>query len=170
MAQMLWGAGRFMTYNKFDKSWPRVVSWLEALRENEAADSPVGTTGFCWGGKHVTVLCSGTKNAAGKNLVDAGFTGHPSRLDIPGDIDNIILPLSIAHASKDEGINEDQFKLLEAAMKKKQDLVDTEIFVYEGATHGFCVRADHTIDEGKHAVEAEDQAIKWFDRHFKIAS
>jgi dienelactone hydrolase len=158
-----------MMYNKFPKSWPRVVSWLEALHENEAANLPVGAAGFCWGGKHVTVLCSGTKNAAGKNLIDVGFTGHPSNLEIPGDLEKVILPLSIAHPSKDIGIKEEQFKVLDGILKKKED-VDTEVVVYDGATHGFCVRSDQYADEAKFAVEAEVQAINWFNKHFKIGS
>ena len=42
-----------------------------------------------------------------------------------------------------------------------------EVRVYEGAGHGFCVRADYVPgDQMRRAEEAEGQALGWFERHF----
>lgn len=46
-----------------------------------------------------------------------------------------------------------------------------EVRIYENSTHGFCVRAVMTDENvAKTAAEAEDQAINWFNTHFKLAS
>jgi len=127
---------------------------------------PIGAAGFCWGGKHTAVLCHGERSANSKILIDAGFTAHPSRLAIPGDIEKVKLPLSIAHAGDDAVLSMDQIRQVEGIFKKL-DGVSHEVVTYPGASHGFSVRADPTkVSEDKHADEAALQAINWFSQHF----
>lgn len=46
-----------------------------------------------------------------------------------------------------------------------------EVKIYYGASHGFCVRADLVLRDGeRQAVEAEEQALHWFNRHFAAVS
>jgi dienelactone hydrolase len=158
----------FKLANDFSKSWPKVTSFFEALR-NDAVDGklPVGAAGFCWGGKHTVNLCHGFKTGSGKNLIDAGFTAHPSGLNIPDEIEKVKLPLAVAHAEKDMNLKAAQYEVIKATLEGlKKEGVDSECVKYKGATHGFSVRADSTKDEAKQAMEAEEQAIKWFQSHF----
>ena len=73
--------------------------------------------------------------------------------------------------TKDQG--EQTKKLLE---QKTQEAAETGLRVrhefvwYEGARHGFAVRADKDDkDEARRGKKAESQAIKWFGRQFDIA-
>jgi dienelactone hydrolase len=158
----------FMNANKFPKSWPKVTSWLEALRNSPEAHLPIGAAGFCWGGKHTINLCHGIKTPRDHNLIDVGFTAHPSNLSIPEEIEKVRLPLAIAHAEKDMSLKMAQYEIIKETLEKlrKEEGVESECVVYEGATHGFSVRADESKDEAKQAAEAEEQAIKWFQTQF----
>ncbi len=154
-----------MYYNRLSITKPRVFDFFKALRDNEAADLPVGTAGFCWGGKLVTLLCQDSEKASnGKSLVDAGFTAHPSGLTLPNDVEAVQKPLSIANGTLDfqltmPGVNQIQ----EVFGKKEQGRY--EIVVYEGAKHGFAVRGNPKVErELKQGAEAEDQAIAWFTK------
>ncbi|KAK5998380.1 Hydrolase pyvD-like protein [Cladobotryum mycophilum] len=86
--------------NNPGKAMPRVKGFFEQLRKEEGETLPIGTAGFCWGGKYVVLLAQGLE-INGKPLIDAGFTGHPSLLSVPGDIQKITRPLSIAIGDKD---------------------------------------------------------------------
>lgn len=154
--------------NDYPKSWPKVSSWLEALRNSPEGDLPVGAAGFCWGGKHVVKLCSGFKTPSGRNLIDVGFTAHPSSLEVPGDIEKIRLPLAIAHAEKDMVFKPAQYETTKEilAKLKNEENVESECIQYDGATHGFAVRADDSKDEAKQAAAAEKQAVEWFAAQF----
>jgi dienelactone hydrolase len=165
---VLMSAIPFKTANDFPKSWPKVTSWLEALRKSPEGNLPVGAAGFCWGGKHTVNLCHGFKTGTGRNLIDAGFTAHPSSLDIPTEIEKVRLPLAIAHAEKDMALKAAQFETIKEVLEKlkKEESVESECIQYDGATHGFAVRADERKDEAKQAADAEEQAIKWFQTHF----
>ena len=155
-----------MLKNKFPISYPKVKDFFEALRAEEGSTLPVGAAGFCWGGKHTINLAHGEKSSSGKNLIDAGFTAHPSNLEIPAELEQVTLPLAIAHAEKDYTINAQKLQVIRETLEKLND-VDTEVVEYAGATHGFGVRANPTKDEGKQSIEAEEQAVRWFQKHFK---
>ncbi|EGR51757.1 uncharacterized protein TRIREDRAFT_33169, partial [Trichoderma reesei QM6a] len=81
----------FITYNWPSRAWPRVKGFFEQLRKEEGSSLPVGAAGFCWGGKQVILLAHGD-TIDGRPLIDAGFTGHPSLLSIPGDIEKLKVP------------------------------------------------------------------------------
>jgi len=144
---------------------PKVRSFLSAVRaENPAL--PVGTAGFCWGGQFAVLLAHGAE-VDGKPLIDASFTAHPSFLKIPGDIEKIKKPVSIAIGDKDFVLSAAQAKQTEGILKKLEG-VKTEIQHYAGAGHGFAVRADYNNDkQSAQAAEAEDQAVNFFTQCFK---
>lgn len=152
---------------------PRIHNFLKALRANEARDLPVGTAGFCWGGKWVVELCDDTiKTGDGKSLVDCGFTAHPSQLSIPGDIEKVKLPLSIAASEFDPVVTKDNVDTMKAvldgkAAKGKDQGIDHEVVWYAGAHHGFAVRANEKdMEEAERGKKAEKQAVDWYTRWF----
>ncbi|KAF9885832.1 hypothetical protein FE257_012304 [Aspergillus nanangensis] len=164
-----WAASAFIPFmflNRFGKSWPIVRSFFESVRQNEGARLPIGVAGFCWGGKHAIYLAHGAE-IDGKPLINASFTGHPSFLNVPGDIEKINIPVSLAVGDLDSVVTPVVAKEIEKILSGK----DGEVKIYVGAGHGFCVRADSVLsDASRQAAESEDQAIDWFTRHFAAIS
>jgi dienelactone hydrolase len=155
----------FILFNRFGISWPKVHSYFDALRCNEAKSLPLGAAGFCWGGKHIVNLAHGGFATNGMPLVDAVFTGHPSMLEIPGELEKVVKPLSIAIGDKDIILKPDELEKVKTALAGIE--AKSEVIVYEGAGHGFCVRADPKNEEVMvQSAKAEDQALKWFEVHF----
>ncbi|KAI3324190.1 dienelactone hydrolase family protein [Xylariaceae sp. AK1471] len=155
-----------IVFNRFGKTFPIVKNFMESLRRNEAAHLPIGVTGYCWGGKHVVLLAEGL-TIDGKPLMDAGFTAHPSALSLFGEIEKIAVPVSFALGEKDNMISPKQAKQLEEIVLAKPDGQKGECQVYPGYGHGFACRVDVKNDDPKGAVEAEDQALAWFEKHFE---
>jgi dienelactone hydrolase len=139
---------------------------MESLRRNEAAHLPVGATGYCWGGKHVVLLAEGYK-IDDKRLIDAGFTAHPSFLSLFVDIEKMTVPVSFALGDKDTMISPEQAKQLERIVMSKPDGQKGECRMYAGYGHGFACRVDIKNDDPKGAVEAEAQALAWFEKQFE---
>ena len=83
---------------------PKIASFLSSLKTKSHPDLPIGTAGFCWGGKWVTELCwDGEMNRTrdGAKVTCCGFTAHPSLLQYPGDVEKVRLPYSVAAAEND---------------------------------------------------------------------
>lgn len=158
----------FTFFNSPGKTYPGVKAFFEAVRSNEGSSLPVGAAGFCWGGKH-TVLLSMEPDVAGvKPLIDAGFTGHPSMLEIPVEIEKIRKPISFAIGEFDIAVKTPHIEQIKVVVDKQEEAYKGEVKVYPGAGHGFCVRADHILKESaSQASEAEDQCIEWFNKHFR---
>ncbi|KKK19291.1 hypothetical protein AOCH_000600 [Aspergillus ochraceoroseus] len=166
IAWAMYGMIPFIIHNRPGKSYPLVKSFFEALRRNEGARLPIGAAGFCWGGKHTVLLARGAE-INGESLINAGFTGHPSFLDIPGDIEKLKLPVSFALGELDSNIRMPQIQQIQQIMESKEG----EVKVYVGAGHGFCVRADMAADNvERQAVESEDQAVDFFNRYLTRVS
>lgn len=109
-----------------------------------------------------------TRGPAGKGLIDASFAAHPSNLAMPGDIDKVEKPLSIAVGDDDSVFPTKQSQQAQQILEKKSD-IRTELTFYPGARHGFAVRASRSVPDSKEtrqAEEAEKQAIKWFQTQF----
>ncbi|KAF3492409.1 Dienelactone hydrolase [Arthroderma uncinatum] len=80
VASIIYALAPFAYYNGFGSTGPVVNAFFKGVRDNEGAELPVYAAGFCWGGKHTVNLASGVETStSGKPLIDAGFTGHPSR-------------------------------------------------------------------------------------------
>lgn len=143
--------------------------FFEQLRKDEGATLSIGAAGFCWGGNHVVTLSQGHE-IDGKPLLDAGFTGHPSMLSLPSDIEKMTRPVSFALAASDAQISREQGEKLKAIVESKASPATGEATIYEGTGHGFCVRADIEKDDiAAQAAKSEDQCINWFNAHFKAA-
>lgn len=161
----------FIYYTRLSVTKPRIFNFFKAFRDNEAANLAVGVAGFCWGGKMVTLLCHDDEKASnGASLVDAGFTAHPSGLTLPGDIEAVEKPLSIANGTLD-------FQLTMPGVKQVQEIFANkkegrcEMVVYDGAKHGFAIRGNPKVEkELKQGLEAEDQAVAWFEKWLRTSS
>ncbi|KAK1763643.1 dienelactone hydrolase [Phialemonium atrogriseum] len=163
----IYGIAPFLFFNRQARSYPIVKKFFAALRKNEGANLSVGAAGFCWGGKLTVLLAADADLVDGKPLIDAGFTGHPSRLDIPAEIEAIKKPVSFACAENDSQLPKEQADKIAAIVEAKGEGEKGEVVWYAGCGHGFCVRADSGFEDvAKQAAEAEDQCIRWFDSHF----
>lgn len=170
---VFWGIYAFVPWLYFcrpSRTFPTVKAFFAALRRAEGSTLPIGVAGFCWGGKHTISLTypenySQDDGIAPRPMVDAAFTGHPSFLEVPRDIGSITVPTSFALPEKDHHIHVPRdsdvvSRILEGLPEEQRG----EVRIYEGCAHGFCVRADPLSgDVTRQAVEAEDQAIAWFD-------
>ncbi|RKU48571.1 hypothetical protein DL546_008198 [Coniochaeta pulveracea] len=166
----IYGMVPFVYYNRPGRSYPVVKSFFHALRKAEGADLPVGAAGFCWGGKHTVLLAADEELVDGKRLLDAGFTGHPSMLSVPADVEAMTLPVSFALAENDMAVSIQQAEQIKQIVEGKPEAQRGEAVMYKGCGHGFCIRADATKDDvAKQAAEAEDQCIRWFNKHFGLS-
>ena len=117
----------------------------------------------------MTLLCSGKdKTKDGRNLVDAGYTAHPSQLKIPTDPEGVTLPYSVAHATDDMNLKGEQAVEMKKIIQGKSNC---EWVDYQDAKHGFAVRADPKNEKSqKQCADAEDQAVNWFTKHLVSSS
>lgn len=152
----------FMYYCREAVSKPAIQSFLSSLRSQFSLS--IGVAGFCWGGGHVTKLCwDHEKTPDGKRLIDCGFAAHPSFVTFPGDIEKIRLPYSCAAASIDQQMSAENARETEEILKAKtaklkDQGVEHEFVMYEGAKHGFAVRADEdNLKEAEQGKQAEAQ-------------
>ncbi|KUI69748.1 Protein AIM2 [Cytospora mali] len=166
----MYGLIPWIIRNRPGKSFPIVKAFFEALRKEVGPSTPIGAAGFCWGGKHVVLLADPEHRVDDKPMYDAGFTGHPSFLEVPKDIQKIAIPISFAVPEKDNQISVPKdTDVISKIMEDKKESERGEVRVYQGCGHGFCVRADPTAEDGLLAIratEAEGQAIEWF--HAKL--
>ncbi|CAK7209975.1 hypothetical protein SCUCBS95973_000630 [Sporothrix curviconia] len=172
-ARALAGFVPFILTNRIPKSHPRVTAFFEALRKAEGADARIAAAGFCWGGKHVLLLSHNvTVDIDGKPtpLINVGFTGHPSFMEVPADIaDTMTVPVAFALGELDGSLPADKVAEIRKIVEAKPAPITGEVVVYKGAGHGFCVRADSTLnDVASQAAAAEEQCIAWFNKHFGL--
>ncbi|KAL4744024.1 dienelactone hydrolase [Aspergillus similis] len=176
IASALYAFSPFLIANRPTKSYPIVESFFASVRQSpEGQKHPIGAAGFCWGGKHTLLLAHGASTTitrvdndskVERNLIDAGFTGHPSMLSLPGDIEKLTIPVSFALGDLDSNLKGDKIELIKKIVHEKEE-VGGEVRVYVGAGHGFCVRADTAVEQSdRQAAEAEEQAVEFFRKRF----
>lgn len=96
--------------------------------------------------------------------MDAGFAAHPSKMAFPEDWSKVSKPLAVAIGDVDMVIGIEDVRRIEGLLGENTD-VESEVRVYEGAKHGFAVRADPKDEvQTKSAVESQKQALEWFGR------
>ncbi|KAL4770372.1 dienelactone hydrolase [Aspergillus nidulans var. acristatus] len=176
IASALYVFPTFLIANRPTKSYPIVESFFTSVRQSpEGQKHPIGAAGFCWGGKHTILLAHGASTTitpidngskVKRTLIDAGFTGHPSLLSLPGDIEKITIPVSFALGDLDSNLKGEKIELIKNIVHEKEE-VGGEVRVYVGAGHGFCVRADTAVEQSdRQAAEAEEQAVEFFRKRF----
>ncbi|KAF7555974.1 hypothetical protein G7046_g6419 [Stylonectria norvegica] len=160
----------FILRNRPGKAYPIVRGFFEQLRKEEGETLPIGAAGYCWGGKFALLLAHGAE-INGKPLIDAAFTGHPSLLSLPGDVEKLTLPVSFAIGDRDIQVSLKQAKEIKAIVEAKHGAAKGEVRIYDESSHGFCVRASlQDKDLAQKAADAEDQCIAWFNAQFSIGA
>ncbi|KAK1715692.1 dienelactone hydrolase family protein [Colletotrichum lupini] len=153
---------------------PRVENYLRAVRLSPPSPLPphtkIGVAGFCWGGKFTVLLSQLAAGPfGGERLIDCGFTAHPSFLALPGDLEKVVLPLSVANGDDDMMMPRARMAEAKSVLGKKGE--DFEIVEYVGATHGFAVRGNPNDQrQAEFGMRAEDQAVGWFRRWFGLGA
>jgi carboxymethylenebutenolidase len=103
------------------------VAAVNYLKTHPQSTGKVGVTGFCWGG--------GMTNQVAVNSPDVqAAVPFYGRQPAPEDVPRMKASLLVHYAGDDERINAG-IQEFEAALKEAS--VDYEIFMYEGAKHGF---------------------------------
>ncbi|KAK3318108.1 Alpha/Beta hydrolase protein [Apodospora peruviana] len=196
VCRALSGAIPMMVRNSIGKSHPIVKDFFVKLRKDQlekkdGSGLPIGAAGFCWGGKHALLLArrppAATASAASAAadqktaaataapepeplLIDAVFTGHPSYMQIPEDVEHLAIPVSFAIGEKDAQLGPDKAEKIKSVVEALPGQAKGEVRVYKNCAHGFCVRADLSFKDSEvaqQAAEAEDQCIAWFDKYLK---
>lgn len=151
----------FFIRNRFSVSVPIVRAFFQSLRVHEAANIPLGVAGYCWGGKHATILASGEAQPNGWPLVDSVFVGHPGGLKVPQDIEKIRVPYSVAVGDRDFVLKQKNVLKITETLNKRKDIL-TEVKIYPGARHGFALRGNPGDKQEKSQGEAAMwQAVEW---------
>jgi dienelactone hydrolase len=88
-------------------------------------------------------------------------------LDVPGEIERIVLPFSMAIGDKDLVTGPKVIEEIRNCLDKKRGRVGGEVVVYPGAKHGFAVRGNPRDErEREQGLQVEEQAVSWFGRWF----
>jgi dienelactone hydrolase len=130
--------------NRIGICHPRVKCFFEALRQANT-EIPIGAAGFCWCGKHVVLLAGDKVRVNGKPLFDAGFTGHPSLLSMPDDIENMEIPVEFAIGDKDAHLTMEMIRSIQQIAENMPDERKGEVKIYSNCGYCFCIRAYTTF-------------------------
>lgn len=156
------------------KVTPIIYPFAHALRAATPLLTPLFVCGFCWGGLYSTTICAETFTPEGatapRPLVDASFNAHPSRVKIPDMVVDAVakykVPWALAIGTEDR-LGPEEVARLKGALEGLGDECKErwEIRSYEGARHGFAVRAEADDEvQRKCGEEAVEQALEWFGR------
>jgi dienelactone hydrolase len=144
------------------------MEFLGKLRRATPATRKIGIVGFCWGGRYAIragleqnmIDLNGGKTA----LVDAVVALHPSNLELMGDVDGLVVPVSYGWGVDDIAVSFAQKAKIEGfhAQKKTPEM---EHRVYKPGRHGFAVRGNPDDPQERKCLEdAEKQAMEWMDK------
>ncbi|KAK3341861.1 dienelactone hydrolase [Lasiosphaeria hispida] len=165
---------RFLFYNRRSVVRPRVLAFVRAVRAEAGPQAKVGVAGFCWGGMYAVQLTHDAPenmSVNGRAVVDCAFTAHPTFTKVPGDVEKVVRPLSVANGDDDEQMGARAMVRLRAILDAKNEAAGElvhEAVVYPGARHGFAVRGDRADALQKERGErSEEQAVRWFRVHFQ---
>lgn len=125
------------------------------LKKHELSSGKLGVVGFCFGG-YVSNMLAGSL----PDVIDAAvpFYGTPPAPEL---VPNIKAPLMIQLGELDKRVNA-RWPDYEAALKENK--VDYQVFIYEGANHGFHNDSTARYDE-KNAELAWDRTIEFFKKN-----
>ncbi len=110
-----------------EKTIKNFVAAVKYLKTHPLSTGKVGCTGFCWGGGMTNQVAV---NSPDLNAAVPYYGMQPS----PADVEKIKAPIMAHYAGNDERIDAGIPAFEEALKKYKKDY---QIFIYEGASHGF---------------------------------
>ncbi|KAI8905189.1 dienelactone hydrolase [Gorgonomyces haynaldii] len=145
------GMDKFVAANPFPKNIAIAKKFIKHLR-----------SGFCWGGKICAVLSSQKSlDEDYPSLLRAIAAAHPSRLELPNDIENIDTPFCFILPENDGHLKAPEVQLIRDIVQSKNDC---PVHHYPGVGHGFAVRGNK---KSQVVMQAADDAFVQVVAHFK---
>lgn len=145
------------------------MDFLGELRRS--TDLKIGMVGFCWGGRYaVRAGLRGNmtdKRGEKVTLVDAVVALHPSHLAVPGDVEDMLVPVSFGWGLEDSMVKFETKRRVEEthARVKHTGVPEMEHKVYRPGRHGFAVRGNpDDVLERACLEESVQQVLSWFGR------
>lgn len=124
---------------------PLINGFINAVRTTQGTDK-IGAIGFCWGGRYAILQAHGPSiDGEGNSVggVDAAYACHPSWLSVPGDIEQVKKPLSIAIGDKDGLVDLDTIGKIKDVLDAKADVPHEiqvrDLFSYDFALSSWAV-------------------------------
>ncbi|KAL8695892.1 MAG: hypothetical protein Q9201_007912 [Fulgogasparrea decipioides] len=157
--------GPWLVKHRESVSKPLIDGFINTLRMTPGTHK-IGVVGFCWGGRYAILQAHGPSQTPGEvGGADAAFAAHPSLVAVPGDLDPVSKPLSLALGTRDSLLDEGtRGKIIDLMAKKTE--VEHEIRLYEEQVHGFALRSDWSSEGDKKAMdEATRQGVEWMDKY-----
>jgi dienelactone hydrolase len=152
---------KFSAFNNKEKRFPQILAMAEHLRKEY---KKVFVIGYCWGAWGAAML------AAKKGLIDGVSLNHPSRLEIPNDLENLTASTLIVAPYTDNAFPQDSRLIAEKIFdeKAKKDKLFFKIAVYPGFVHGFAARGNTDDVFMKEGVEdAKTETVIFFRKLLK---
>ncbi|KAK0526870.1 hypothetical protein OC842_005045 [Tilletia horrida] len=155
---------RFNFVEFLGKYSPRDTSKIEAAAKAIKALHPgkkLGAVGFCWGAPGSMRL--GSADVPADAQADAVAWAHPSLLELPGDIANLVKPSCLLTCETDPQLPKEQREIVEAEINKlaKKGIYST-LRYFPGVTHGWAVRGDEKDDFTARATRDAQQTLAHF--------
>jgi dienelactone hydrolase len=147
---------KFAQHNNKEKRFPQILALAEHLKSQYQR---IFVIGYCWGAWGAVML------AAKPGLISGVSINHPSRMEMPGDLERLTAPTLIvapytdsAFPQKDRLVAEEIFD-----KKAKEEQLFMKITVYPGFVHGFAARGNAEDAFTRDAVEdAKNESVLFF--------
>lgn len=147
--------GAFLGSNNPGKTAAALPAYVQAIKEKYPSVKTLAITGFCWGGKVVSLVTSGAENPFG-----AAVAVHPAMVD-PKDAVGIKVPIAML-ASKDE--NAEAVAAFEKALT-----VPHHVETFADQIHGWmAARADLSVQRNKDEyIRGYKTLVEFIGKHLK---
>lgn len=163
----------WMTRHKKGPTDKTCMDFLASLRRATPKTQKIGMVGLCWGGKYA--IRAGLESnmididGAKVPLVDAAVALHPSNLEVPADVENLVVPVTYGWGEEDTAVKiELKGKVEEVhaqARKQGRKVPEMEHKVYKPGRHGFAVRGNPDDPQERACLEdSVTQVLNWFAR------
>lgn len=140
-----------------DKTVKNLVSAVKYLKTNPRSTGKVGCTGFCWGGGMTNQVAVSSPD------LDAAVPYYGMQ-PTPDQVASIKAPIMAHYAGNDQRIDQGIPAFEEALKKEKKEY---QIFMYEGAEHGFNNDSNTQRYNEKAAKLAWSRTIAFFKEKLK---
>ncbi len=139
-----------------DKAVEDVGATMEVLKGRAECSGKIAVVGFCWGGL-ITYLTHARFNPTCSSAYYGG--GIVNNID---EVAQFNSPIIFNFGSADASIPMDQVEQIKAATSSK----DAQVYVYDGAQHGFNCDRRATF-HSEHAAVAWQRTLDFFGQHLR---